>query len=563
MPVIDKSAVVAKFITSLTAGLRHKSITSVSKWSETYRIIQDMLTKRNGTFNFSYHPWTRDVCDCDSQIMVAQKAAQMGFTETAINKTFAVIDMRGWSVLYVLPTTKPDATDFSTSRFDPALEQSPHIAAMFTDTRNIGHKRAGNANLFIRGSRSRSQMKSLPVSLLVADEVDEMDQDNLVLAFERTSGQMVFQHYLLSTPTIKGRGINRYFENSTQEHFFFRCPHCSQYVELVYPDCLVITVDSILDPKISESHIICSRCRAPLAHDDKINIFSTGKWIPTYPDRTMRGFTISQLYSITQHPASLAEKFLLAQRNPADEQELYNSKLGIPHETEGSRITDALIEGATGNYKRLDCITRRGAFITMGVDVGKLLHVEITQWSFDANAPTADINLLAHGKVLEATTVEQFADLADLIRRFSVIYSVIDYQPETRSSLQFCQQFYGHAKMCHYSVGPSGKQIASRDDDEYFSEHMISLNRTSWMDMSLGRFKNKTIQLPFDISHEYKEQLKAPTRVLKKDRQGNMFAVYLTPDNMPDHYAHARTYCEIALALGVCLARSENIYGLL
>ena len=124
-----------------------------------------------GLLNHKHHPWTKAMRDCEDEFIVGQKAAQLGFTEVALDKCFYAIDIKGLSVMYVLPASNPDASDFSTSRFDPALELSPHLEHLFSEVKNIGHKRAGSANLYLRGSRSRSQLKSVPVGLLILDEM--------------------------------------------------------------------------------------------------------------------------------------------------------------------------------------------------------------------------------------------------------------------------------------------------------------------------------------------------------------------------------------------------------
>ena len=146
-----------------------------------------------GPWSFKYHPWIEEMHDAEEEMIVGQKGAQLAFTECVLNKAFFNIDVKGVSVLYVLPANTPDASDFSKARFDPALELSPHLSKLFSHVKNIGHKRAGSANLYIRGSRSRSQLKSIPVGFIILDEVDEMQQANVPLAFERAAGQRTKQ----------------------------------------------------------------------------------------------------------------------------------------------------------------------------------------------------------------------------------------------------------------------------------------------------------------------------------------------------------------------------------
>jgi hypothetical protein len=79
------------------------------------------------------------------------------------------------------------------------------------------------------------------------------------------------------------------------------------------------------------------------------------------------------------------------------------------------------------------------------------------------------------------------------------------------------------------------------------------------MDMSLGRFHSHRIRLPRDTPLEYKEHIKAPTRVYEKDKDGNPTGRYVKGDTAADHYAHARTYNEVALKLAASALSSQNI----
>jgi len=531
-------------------GLRRKTATSCSRWAEMYRVMGAPFP---GPWTFDHHPWTREMHDADAEMVVGQKAAQMGFTEWALNKTFKAIDIDGISVLYVLPANNPDATDFSTARFDPALEGSPHLETLFTDVKNIHHKRAGHANLYIRGSRSRSQLKSVPVGLIVFDELDEMMQDNISLALERTSGQLEKQALALSTPTIDNFGINQYFKKSSQSHFFFRCPHCNRLTELVFPECLVIIGDDPDDIAILDTHLKCKECDHKLEHDSKIDWLRNARWVRGHTDRLIEGYHINQLYSMTVKPYEIATLYLKAQSNPTDEQEFYNSKLGLTHIVEGARITDADIEKCTGTHVKTS--TGQG-MVVMGIDVGKWLHYEIDQVFIDRETSTNDINLATTTRLLTEGKVQHFEELDYLIQQYGVAFAVIDANPERRKALEFAQRFWGHVKLCFYGTGINSKAIHIHAEEE----HTMSVDRTSWIDLALSRFRREKMILPKDLSHEYKEHLKALVRIYSKDILGNPVGKYVT-GNEEDHFAHARTYAELAIQLAVGLARSEDIRG--
>lgn len=535
----------------VASGLKRKSITSCSKWAEACRVMGPPYP---GPWTFKYHPWTREMHDAEDEMLVGQKGAQLGFTEWALNKAFYHIDVKGENVLYVLPASTPDASDFSSSRFDPALELSPHLANLFSNVKNVGHKRAGSANLFIRGSRSKSQLRSIPAPLLIFDEVDVMVQDNITLAFERASGQLEKQFILLSTPTIDNKGINAYFRNSSQEHYFFPCPYCGKLTELIFPECLVITAEDINDPNIKNSHIICKECNHILPHEEKPSIFAKGQWVPSYTNRLSRGFNINQLYSTTEQPYEVATSFIRAQTNPADEQEFYNSKLGLTHIVNGAQISDSDIETCTGSYKN-NSIPNRPMLITMGIDVGSWLHYEIAAYTSRPSIEN-DLNLSTEAQVLSIGKVKEFEELDSILRQFKVLYAVIDANPERRKALEFAKRFYGRIRCCFYGNGITGKQLHLHSDEE----HTMTVDRTSWLDVALSRFKRNTIRIPVDSPMEYKEHLKALVRIYKKDALGNPIGKY-DKGNNDDHYAHARCYCEIALGLAANEGGSHDITG--
>ncbi len=550
------------FAQTVFKGCQRKSIVRCSDWAQQYRIMGQPFP---GPARFDMLPWSRGMHDCDAEMWVGQKSAQAGYTETALDRCLFSIDIKGQSVLYVLPTAD-HASDFSSSRFDVALEMSPHLQTIFSNTKNVGHKRAGSASLFVRGSQSRGKLKSDPVALIILDEVDEMNKDNIPLAFERLSGQVHQQKILISTPTIDNYGINGYFKDSSQNHFNFKCPHCGRLTELIFPDCLIITALSITDPGIKNSHIICKECRHKLDHEQKQYFLKDGIWVPMFEQRPIVGFHINQLYSSTVHPSVIAQLAIKAETDPASEQELYNSKLGMTKTVKGAKITETDIANRTISYQKLQKYNG-GGLVTMGVDVGKWLHVEIDQYVFNTN--DYDVNLATNCRILNELKVENFEELDDLMKRYNVTYCVIDANPERRKAKEFAQRFYGRVKLCYYLNNIKSRDMTIHDDEQC----TIGVDRTSWLDISLGRFKQeKKIALPVDLSQEYKDHIQAMVRVYRNDKNGNPVGRYVTGTTMDkeeqetkgnhdDHFAHARNYAEIALPLACATGKNRDISG--
>lgn len=497
-------------------------------------------------WTFDHHPWLKEPHDCKAPDVVGMKSAQVGFTEWLINLSAFTVDIHRRDVLYILPNTVPIVRDFSTGRYDQAIKLSSHMQKMFTDVQNQGHKIAGTTNLYIRGSNSEANMMSLPIGTLLIDEYDACDQDNLKLALQRLRGQVNRKLVLVSTPTLPHHGIHGEYETSTQGRWHFKCPSCSRFIELQFPDNIVIVGESEIDTRIHETHLICDKCKATLHHEDKINFQRDGIYVHEYKDREKPGFHVSQMCAMNLPPSIIAKDYFKAQRDPVDEQVFYNCDLGIPHVVADAQITLPMIQQCLGNYRRTTF--NRLLPVTMGVDIGKKIHVEIDLW-FPGIQTGYDVNSYAKVKVLNYLELDHFEQLDALMFDYSVNFCVVDSAPDKRKAIEFANRFPGRVKLCRYPVGVNGRNVTLSSEEEV----MVNVDRTSWLDLALGRFRTGTIEIPSDTGMNYKNHIMAQVRMPKKDQHGNPISVYVTTGNQQDHWGHARTYAEVAFpfALGL------------
>ena len=557
---------------SIVDGLTDRSLTSCSRWAANRRIMGEPFP---GPYSWKYHPWVREMHDSSASFNYAMKAAQAGVTEVAINRALYVLDKLRRDVLYVLPTAL-NASDFSKARFATALALSPKLAEIFTDTNTVNLKQAGANTLYIRGSRGDSNLKSIPVSELFLDEVDEMDQKQIWLALERLSGQVHKHVWGISTPTIPNYGIHKLYLTSTQEHFVFKCPCCSRWTEFVWPDCVEIIGEHVADVRCHESFLKCKECKHRLTHETKPEWLATGTWNATAKNANpdIRGFHINQLYSFTVTPGEVVVAYFRGFGDELANKEFHNSKLGVPFIGDGAKVTDDDLQACIRNHTKDDPRPEIGGerIITMGVDQGKWSYVEVCEWFFDRYSQ--DLNVAATAKVLwEGKFYEDEWDqrLDELMREWQVLACVIDADPWPMEARRFAKRFPGYVWLCRYRRGVTAKEISITDDDD--GAPLATVDRTNWLSASLGRFRQpRRIVLPRDVSREYLEHLKAPVRTYerekrdtKKDQQaksgGNVVATFVSTG--PDHFAHARTYAEIALPLVAARETNQDIKSFL
>ena len=544
---------------TLGEGLRSSNLRSCSRWAEHRRV---MGAPFNGNYGFLRHPWCREIHDSKAAWTIAMKAAQLGVTETGINRAFFTLDQSRRDVLYVLPTTL-NASDFSKARFATALKLSPYLKDLFVDTNTVGLKSTGTNVLYIRGSRGDSNLKSIPVSELVLDELDEMDTHAVWLALERLSGQIEKHILAISTPTVPKYGIHKLYLTSTQEHFCFQCPHCGRWTELVWPDCVEIIGESVNDPRCQESFLKCKECKHKLDHEAKPEFLAGGKWQVTEPNASAeesRGFYINQLYSSTVTPGELVIAYHCGLGDEAANTEFHCSKLGVPFIGEGAQVTDEMIEACIKGHTINDTRPQIGGdrLITMGVDQGKIGYISVVDWLFDRH-PGTDINAAAIGKLLwfGKFSGEEWGYLDELMREWQVLACVVDADPFTNDARRFAKKFHGYVWLTRYRRGRTAKEVTLSEEET--GAPFATVDRTNWLSCTLGRFKSNPprILLPRDISLAYREHVKNLVRTYKKDETGNMAAEYVNTG--ADHFAHSLCYADIALSLAPISTGGENI----
>lgn len=541
---------------AIAEGLRSRTISTCSKWANRRRIMGEE-TDFPGPFSFANHPWCKEISDSTASMNVCMKGAQLGVTEIAINRAFFTIDVLKKAVLYVLPTAS-NASDFSKTRFSGACLNSPYIKTLFTDTNTISLKQAGAVPLYIRGSRGDSNLKSIPISYLILDELDEMDQAVIWRAIERLSGHVEKSVFAISTPTLPKYGIHKLFIKGTMEEWTFQCPHCGKWTELIWPDCIEIFGVDVNDPLCSQSYLKCKECGHKLDHEAKAEWLKTAKWHVTNPesDPDHRSFHVNQMYSRTVNPGELVEAYHRGLGDEAANVEFHNSKLGMPYIPEGGQITDDMLDECLGNYTAQELRpTDSSRLIVMGVDQGSWQNIEVTEYFFDTMS--RDLNVAATAKVLWAGKLpgDDFGRLDELMKEWQITHCVIDAEPQINDARRFARRFAGYVTLCRYRKGLAGKEISLQEDE--LGTTIATVDRTNWLDAALGRFRTKRILLPRDIGREYREQLKNLVRTYVRDELGNPVAKYV--EIGADHFGHARTYAEIALPLAASYVTNKDI----
>lgn len=480
-----------------------------------YRLDRLKLKVDGIPFDLSRYPYLYELYDDDESSEVSiMKGAQMGFTTLQVLRTIdRATNVYPRGILYLFPS-RDDVVDFSRTRFKRLLDDNPYLRSLIHETDAVNVKRIGPCFIYFRGSRSRTPLKSIPVDCIVYDEFDEMDFEQVELAKERVSGSDFQHHFRLSTPTFPDTAIDYEYNKSDMRRWLVKCRRCNTWncLEDQFPECLL----RMQDGKVLK---VCVNCRSEVFTAD-------GEWVPEHPDRTKRGYHISQLHSPTVNPATILD----AWEDPRTSiREFHNSKLGKPYADIQQKLTEAAI---------MNCVTIEAPRLASdgpcwaGVDVGKNdLFVCVGTNPFEGRP-----------FVRCWQRIQNFTELHDISRAFNVHIGVVDAGAETRTVRDFVAK--NHAWWgCIY--------LENRQDYLWDpKEKMITVNRTESLDASHKHIVDQSVSFPRKNAiflEEVVPSLKNLVRVVEEEKDtGRRRAKWIRSGTKRDDFRHAFNLAMIA-----------------
>ena len=464
-------------------------------------------------FSFEGHEYLRAIYDETSPHVVLSKAAQIGGTTWAILRSIHAC-LNGLNVVYFFPT-RTDVLEFSKSRVGPLLADNPFLSRMMSDTDTAGLKKIGEAHLYLRGMQSTVGMKSVPADMIVFDELDEATPDAKTLARERLAHSDYKRTIELSNPSLPGYGIDEAYQASDRRHWTLKCPGCGTWTALdcVFPVKLGQDVPIIQERADGTAYRACTKCACELD-------LRKGEWVAECPERPIRGYRISQLFSPKVDPGEILREY----RTTRFPERFYNLKIGIAWADTQNRLDRMTVLRCCGEEGMLERSERE---CTMGVDTGKDLHVVISRFVSDTND---------HRQVIYLGVHHDYAELDELLRRFTVWRCVIDALPEIHATRAFARR-NGGVWQCYFNETQRGSPAWNWND------RIVQVNRTEALDMSRAECREGRITLPrgSHLVEEFATHMTCDAKQLVEDPDtGAKSYRYLRTG--PDHFSLAFTY---------------------
>lgn len=473
-------------------------------------------------FSFEGHQYLRAIYDDTSLHVVITKAAQVGGTTFAILRSLHAC-LTGLNVIYFFPT-RTDVLEFSKSRVSPLLADNEFLASQMRDTDTAGLKRIGEAHLYLRGMQSTVGMKSVPADMIVFDELDETEPQAKNLAKERLAHSDYKRIIELSNPSLPDYGIDESYQASDQRHWTLRCPGCGVWTSLEkeFPRKLGQEVRVILPREDGRFYRACPKCQAELDVDQ-------GEWVADYPDRTVHGYRISQLFSSKVDPGEILKEY----RTTRFPERFFNLKIGVPWADLERRLDVASVLALCTDVPMLE---KSDGPCLMGVDTGKDLHVVVLQ----EDPRYEDRNRLVHLAVCQ-----DFAELDGLMEKFNVERCVIDGLPETHATRAFAKHHQGVVFMNFFNDNQRGSARWDHDSQ------VVVVNRTEALDASRAAVRDKKVLLPrcTPLVDLFARHMASDAKVLEEDEETGA-KKYRYVRTGEDHFSLAFTYAWMMVSDG-------------
>ncbi|MEQ2578111.1 phage terminase large subunit family protein [Hominiventricola aquisgranensis] len=535
---------------------------TVSEWAEKYRILDAKSSAMPGPWSNDITPYLKGVMDefnnYETEKIVFVKPTQVGGTE-ALQNMIGYIVMQDPAPTMIVYPTDTLAKSISENRLQPMLKATPEIAKKFDDTSPLLELQFDGMYLTLAGSNSPSGLASKPIRFLMMDEVDKYpgasnkEADPIKLATERTKTFHNKKIYITSTPTLKTGHIWKEKEDADiEKHFFVPCPHCGEYIELLFPNIRFPDDEGMSYADRAEfATYVCQKCGCVITDNDKHNMLKLGEW------RTVRhstkyvrnvAFWINTLYSPFVRWSDIAKEFLQTKDNPEDFQNFVNSWLAEPWEdTKLKTNADLVMERQTDLPAYV--VPSWTKLLTAGVDVQETC----LYWTIRAWGDYLTSQNIAHGQALSFQEIDQIMNLQYQTEDGDPVVvnlCLVDSGDQTDMVYDFCVTHADYALPVkgsnHAQLSPYKLSKISKVDSKAYGMTLVIADGNAYKDMIAGRMKRPNGRGSWMVyagcDMEYAQQVTAEHKINVK-KNGVVRQVWVPKrSHVDNHYLDAEVY---------------------
>lgn len=503
--------------------VKQKTDSDMAEW------ICNNTTLKGAPFSFKRREFQKQILSDMHPYLTCKKLSQVGLTEGQIRKGLGfMVTEPGVRVIYTFPT-KTLKDNNSRTRIKPIVDTDFPEEKSSKEVRNADVIQIGSSFMYI-ASGSESDVTSTPADMVLNDEMDMGDSDFYALVNSRLQASAWKIKQSFSTPTFSGYGVSLDFENSDQNEYFVKCPHCNEWqvplydLRSVYVPDLPSYVQRLTDIKeevalgldLDNAFVRCIKCGHPL----DLGPDSQRQWVPKYPSRThSRGYQVrpfsSDLLSVKYLVMTMADYI---KKNKI--RRGYNTVLGEDYQDGEARMEEPIIRKRF--MSQLTPFVSKEKPVYIGIDMGLVCHIVV----------------YIEGAVIDWIRVghEQLKDkIKELDTKYRIVSGAIDRYPYTPLSNEIRDMTNGRIQPVVYA----GMKIAEPKKEEDKSIAYYTCNRTHALDAVKSAIYNEKIDF-YGYGDSQEIIIEHLRDMVREDEPGKQ------PDwkklNGNDHFFHALGY---------------------
>jgi hypothetical protein len=510
------------------------------------------------------HPWKS-----------TQKARQLGLSENGVREVLWFADTHEFTKqVYVFPTDG-QVKDFSRTRIEEVINDSPYLMTRMgidpatkkridsaVDTvANVRLKKIGKSYIFFRSGATQKAGEGVDADCVYFDELDRM-ASNVTIAFNETLAASPFGWRRdISTPSLPGVGVNASFQISDQRHYFFKCPHCGEWITLIleYPRSVIPIPKAWFNKyhhlfvrDVDTHAYICTKCGLPISNEDR----TKGVWYPLYKDKSrVRGYQLTQMIA----PWISATKMMQKREDYKLEQLFVNYVLGLPFLGDNIMLTESdimrCIDTSMDNPNKMSLrnVVVGGDWGNDSWQIAGMPHPDNrNQWII------LDLHKINDGDLAGRSDGKRdnphIKLSVEFFRKWRAILGVYDAGYGKDRNFELLQTFPGKIYSCFY---PNNMTDYTKDfEPRWSTDYKVNVDRTMTLKLMVKKFINGEIIIPKWVaeSHLFPTFIKHLTNLvsikdIEEDKDG-VEKIVERIGSLPggDHYGHSMAYLYLGLS---------------
>ncbi len=411
-----------------------------------YFIKHHALTNDQGQpLDFKDHAYLKQIFTDFTPIQAILKAAQIGFSTTANIKALWLAKNRGMDIIYSLPSAS-DIKDFVSGKTNRLIAANPIFQEWTADKDSIEQKRVGNNVIYFKGTWTERAAIATPADLYISDETDRSKQD-IVRQYETRLQHSKFAwRWYFSNPSVPGVGVDKYWQNSDQKHWFVMCECGHEWY---------LGMENIMG---SPPYFGCLKCNKELDR-------RKGRWVRKYLNKDISGYWIPLLIA-----PWVSAQAILNKQGEFNEQQFSNFVLGLPYVGKGSVLTrPMLLQNLTSVLNPQDLRP------IIGVDTGVGINVVV------GNAKGIFYYSKSSG----------YEEVRNLLKRWQNAICIIDQGGDIIGPRKLREEFPHRVFLCFFGQDRKTEEMIRWNDDD----GSVTADRNKLIQLVVDEFTEKRIPI--------------------------------------------------------------------